>query len=157
MGRPPDASRRRQAIGRSRGGLTSKIMALVDRDGRLVRFTVRPGNAAEVRELESLLGGVRAGEVVADKAYDAKGIRALLASRGIVATIPPRRTTRGYVYDRESYARRHLVENLFATLKHFRGVATRYAKLASRWRALVCLAAWYAGTRSGWREAIHAM
>ena len=59
MGRPPDDSRRRQAIGRSRGGLTSKLMALVDHRGRLVRFTVRPGNAAEVRELDTLLGGVQ--------------------------------------------------------------------------------------------------
>ena len=131
-------------------------MALVDRDGRLVRFTVRPGNAAEVRELAPLLGGVRAGELIADKAYDAKGIRATLASRGIVATIPPKRTTRGVVYDVESYRRRSLVENLFARLKHFRGVATRYSKLASRWRALVALAAWYAASRraSGGRHIV---
>ena len=46
-GCPPDESADRQAIGRSRGGLTTKLMAMVDKTGRLVRFTIRPGNAAE--------------------------------------------------------------------------------------------------------------
>ena len=65
-------------------------MALVDRTGRLVRFTIRPGNAAENLELPTLPDGVQTGELIADKAYDSNAIRAMLASRGIVATIPPR-------------------------------------------------------------------
>ena len=55
-GRPPDASRTAQAIGRSRGGLTTKLMALVDRRGRFVRFTIRPGNTNEGKDLLPLLG-----------------------------------------------------------------------------------------------------
>ncbi len=66
-GRLPDDSRRQQAIGRSRAGLTSKLMALVDRRGRLVRSTVIGGDAAESRELGTLLGGVPTSELVADK------------------------------------------------------------------------------------------
>ena len=77
-------------IGRSRGGLTTKLMAIVDKTGRLVRFTIRPGNAGEAPELTTLLDGVPTGELIADKAYDSDPIRLALASQGIVATIPPR-------------------------------------------------------------------
>ena len=89
-GCPPEESAERQAIGRSRGGLTTKLMAVVDKAGRLVRFTIRPGNAAEAPELTTLLDGVLTGELIADKAYDSDPIRLALASGGIVATIPPR-------------------------------------------------------------------
>ena len=65
-------------------------MAVVDKAGRLVRFTIRPGNAAEAPELTTLLDGVLTGELIADKAYDSDPIRLSLASQGIVATIPPR-------------------------------------------------------------------
>ena len=64
-------------------------MAVVDKAGRLVRFTIRPGNAAEAPELTTLLDGVLTGELIADKAYDSDPIRLALASKGIVATIPP--------------------------------------------------------------------
>ena len=149
MGRPPDESRKLQAIGRSRGGLTTKLMVMTDDVGRLADFTVVPGNAAEVKELDTLLGGVQTSEVIADKAYDSKAVRAMLASRGIVATIPPIRVIGRQLplYDQTSYRRRHLVENLFADLKQFRGLATRFCKLAARFRAMVCLAGWYLATR----------
>ena len=124
------------------------LMALVDRSGRLARFAIRPGNAAENLILGTLLEGVRTEELIADKAYDSDAIRLGLASRGIVATIPPRRNRREpRPYNRRSYRRRHLVENLFCDLKAFRGVATRYCKLASRYRAFVALAAWFIATR----------
>ena len=83
-------SAERQAIGRSRGGLTTKLMAMVDKTGRLVRFTLRPGNAAEAPELPTPLDGVLTNELIADKAYDSDPIRISLAAQGIVATIPPR-------------------------------------------------------------------
>lgn len=125
-------------------------MALVDHRGRLARFTVRPGNAAEAKEVAPLLDGVPAtSELIADKAYDTNKVRAELTSRGIVATIPMRRlpNRKPIEWDRESYRRRHLVENLFATLKQFRGLATRYCKLASTFRSMVCLAGWFVATR----------
>ena len=89
-GCPPDESAARQAIGRNRGGLTTKLMTVVDKAGRLVRFTIRPGNAAEAPELTTLLDGVLTDELIADKAYDSDLIRRSLASQGIAATIPPR-------------------------------------------------------------------
>ena len=103
---------------------------------------MRPGNAAEAPELPTLLDGVQTGELIADKAYDSDPIRLLLASQGIVATIPPRANRRIQLwYDPIRYRTRHLVENFFADLKQFRGMATRYCKLASSYSAFVHLGA----------------
>ena len=148
-GSPPEASRKRQAIGRSRGGLNTKLVALTGHVGPLARFVLRPGNAAEGKLLEPLLVGVQTSEVIADKAYDSNAIREELASRGIVATIPPKRLRGRKLphYDAESYRQRHRVENLFADLKQFRGLATRYCKLASTFRSMVGLTGWFVATR----------
>ena len=84
----PAQSARQQGIGRSKGGLTTKLMAVVDKKGRLVRFTVRPGNVNEGRELPDLLGSLSIGELIADKAYDSNRIRLMLAAQNIIVTIP---------------------------------------------------------------------
>ena len=129
-------------------------MAVVDKAGRLVRFTIRPGNAAEAPELTTLLDGVLTGELIADKAYDSDPIRLALASGGIVATIPPRVNRRvQYWYDPLQYRTRHLVENYFCDIKQFRAVATRYNKLADSYCAMVNLASWIIDTRSTRRTA----
>ena len=115
----------------------------------MARFVLRPENAAEGKLLEPLLDGVQTSEVIADKAYDSNAIREELASRRIVATIPPKRLPGRKLrdYDAESYCLRHRVENLFADLKQFRRLATRYCKLASTFRSMVCLAGWFVATR----------
>lgn len=108
-------------------------MAMVDRDGRLLRYGIYPGNAAESPLPPELIDGVRTDELIADKAYDSDTIRNLLADEGGVATIPPRRNRhRQYPDDAEPDCTRHLVENPYADLKQFRGLATRYCKLAPR-------------------------
>ncbi len=118
-------------------------MALVDRKGRLVRFTIHPGNAAENPLVPELLDGVQTGELIADKAYDTNSIRELLATRDIVATIPTRSLRNIQIpHDEASYRTRHLVENLFADLKQFRGLATRYCKLGETYTSMVNLAWW---------------
>ena len=123
-------------------------MAAVNPSGQLVRFTVAPGNAAEVRYLLPLINGLAVHEVIADKAYDSTAIRDHLASQSIIATIPPRVNRRVKpVYDLAQYKTRHIVENYFAHLKHWRGIATRYCKLAETFRAFVCLGAWCLETR----------
>lgn len=86
-------------------------------------------------------------ELLADKAYDSDAVRLLLASRGIIATIPGRSNRREPIYyDSVSYKARHLVENAFADAKQFRGVATRYCKLAEMFEGMLSLVAWYVGT-----------
>ena len=87
-GATPDESANRQGIGRSRGGLTSKIMALTDKNGRLCKFSVVPGNAYEGKQLSALLDGIQTKELIADKAYDSNSIRQMLAGQNIVSTIP---------------------------------------------------------------------
>ena len=129
-------------------------MAMVDKTGRLVRFTVRPGNAAEVLELPTLLDGVTTGELIADKAFDSNPIRLLLTSQGIVATIPTRvNRVQQLWYDPLRYRTRHLVENYFCDAKQFRSVATRYNKLSDSYCAMVHLASWIIETRSTRRTA----
>lgn len=131
-------------------GVPTKLMALVDRRGRLVRFTLHPGNVAESPTLPALIEGLETREVIADKAYDSDILRRFLAARDITATIPPRRFAGRDLrisYDKASYRTRHLVENLFADLKQFRGLATRYCKLASRFASFVALAGWFIATR----------
>ena len=121
---------------------------MVDDTGNLVKFTLRPGNAAEVHELSTLLDGVPTGEVIADKAYDSNAVRLSLAAQGIVATIPPKSNRREVLpFDAERYKARHIVENFFADLKQFRGIATCYCKLADRYRAFVNLAGWFLLTK----------
>ena len=129
-------------------------MALVDRTGKLVKFTLHPGNAAENLELPTLLGGVQTDELIADRAYDSNAIRELLTSQGIVATIPPRSNrVVQYEYDKASYRTRHLVENLFVDLKHFRSIATRYCKLGVCYSSFISLARWVIDTRPTSRSA----
>ena len=123
-------------------------MALVDKSGRLVKFTLRPGNAAESSELHTLLDGVQTDELIADKAYDTDAIRLALDTEGIIATIPPKSNRIiQYWFDPESYATRHLVENFFADLKQFRGIATRYCKLVESYEGFINLAAWVMESR----------
>ena len=140
-----------QAIGRSRGGLTTKVIALTDRAGRFVKFKLKPGNAAEVSELPTLLddaADAETSELLADKAYDSNAVRLLLASLGIIPTIPPRSNRREPVYyDVWSYKARHLVENAFADVKQFRGIATRYCKLEATFAGMLDLVCWFVGTK----------
>ena len=127
-------------------------MAVVDKKGQLVRFSVIPGNAAENRELPTLLNGVPTSEVIADKAFDTDAIRQNLASSQRIATIPPKSNRRVPPwYDRDHYQTRHLVENWFADVKQFRGIATRYSKLVESYKAFISIVAWYLGTKAGGR------
>ena len=121
----------------------------MDKSGRLVRFTLRPGNAAENKELPTLLNGVHTTELIADKAYDTDAIRSALAASGIIATIPPKANRKvQYWFDEDSYRERHLVENFFADLKQFRGIATRYCKLGESFRGIYFnSAAWFLETK----------
>ena len=104
--------------------------------------------------MPTLLEGIETSELIADKAYDGNPVRLLLASQGIVATIPPPASRKIQTwYDPVSYRTRHLVENYFCDLKQFRGVATRYCKLATSYRAFVHLASWLIDTRDTRRTA----
>ena len=131
-----------QAIGRSRGGLTSKIVALVDALGNLVRFVLLPGQRHDIVGVAPLVAGVSFDALLGDKAFDADWLRADLNKRGAVAVIPPKANRKTIIdYDKAMYRWRHLIENYFAKLKEFRSIATRYDKTIESFSANIHLAA----------------
>jgi transposase len=117
-------------MGRSRGGLTSKIHALVDADGRLIDVRLTGGQVHDSVEAESLLERLGEGAILlADKGYDSNAIRALAADRTAWANIPPRSNRKSsFVFSSWVYRQRNLVERFFNSIKQFRGIATRYNK-----------------------------
>jgi transposase len=132
-----------QAIGRSRGGLSTKIHTLVDALGNPVGFHLTGGEAHDLVGADQLLPDMRANMLLADKAFDAdeRVIKPLTAA-GKTAVIPSKSNRKQpRAFDREMYAARHLIENFFAKLKQFRGIATRYDKTARNFLAAVHLAA----------------
>ena len=132
-----------QAIGRSRGGLSTKIHALVDALGNPLAFLLTGGQAHDLAGADALLPHMAAGRLIADKAFDADArVLEPLAQAGKSAVIPPRpnRLT-PREFDRHLYKERHLIENFFCKLKQFRAIATRYDKTARNLLAAIHLAA----------------
>jgi transposase len=130
-------------MGRSRGGLTTKIQALVDANGLPVALKLTEGQAHDGRSAQGMLEGLAAGQVLlADRAYDSDQLRRSMAARGAWANIKPlaRRIDKP-AFSPFLYRYRNLVERFFNKLKHFRAVATRYEKHAVNYLALVKLAA----------------
>jgi transposase len=131
-----------QAIGRSRGGLTTKIHALVDALGNPCNMMLTPGQAHDLTCAQPLLEDVDPGAVLADKAYDADTLIDALNQREITPVIPPkanRKVKRDC--DFVLYCERNLVERFFNKIKHYRGIATRYDKLARNFLGAVQLVA----------------
>ncbi|MGW4883191.1 IS5 family transposase [Streptomyces murinus] len=152
------------ALGRSRGGLTSKIHLACDGRGRPLAFLVTGGNTNDCTRFTAVMDQIRVprtgpgrprtrpDHVLGDKGYSSKAIRAWLRRRGIPHTIPERadqvrnRARRGSrggrppAFDREAYKHRNVVERCFNRLKQWRGIATRYDKTAQSYEAAVTLA-----------------
>ncbi|WP_375789853.1 IS5 family transposase [Bradyrhizobium sp. Pha-3] len=131
-----------QAIGRSRGGLSTKIHMAVRGLGCPVRFTLTAGQKGDAPQAAALIEGLSAEVVMADTAYDADHLRQAIVAKGAIAVIPnnPSRALK-YPLDKHLYAQRHLVECCFSKLKQFRRVATRFEKTARNYRAVITLAA----------------
>ena len=132
-----------QAIGRSRGGRTTKIHALVDGEGRPCALLLTGGNVADITGAAQLLAATEpCKELIADKAYDADHLRNFLQARGTLAVIPNKinRVYR-YPFDQEKYKARNVIERTIGRIKDFRAIATRYDKTARNFLAGICLAA----------------
>jgi len=130
-------------MGRSRGGLTSKLHALVDADGRPVTLRLTGGQIADCTEAEALIDDIGEGDILlADKGYDTDAIRAKAAARKAWANIPPKANRKGtFVFSGWVYRQRNLVERFFNRIKQFRGIATRYDKDPNNFLAAVKLVA----------------
>jgi transposase len=152
------------ALGRTRGGLSTKIHAAVDGRGRPLVILLTQGQAGDAPMMLPLLAGLRVGRplgrprtrpdrVLADKAYSSRAIRTHLRARGIGSVIPepddqkaPRRRRgssggRPVSYDKNAYRGRNVIERAFNGFKHWRGLATRYDKHAVVYRGGLVLAA----------------
>lgn len=112
-----------QAIGRSRGGLTTKIHALVDALGNPVEVMLTPGQAHDLTCAEPLLESVDPGALLGDKAFDADPFIDALERRNIAPVIPPKANRKApRSCDFALYCERNLVERFFNRLKHFRAI-----------------------------------
>ena len=130
-------------MGRSRGGLTTKIHALVDANGNPIALKLTEGQAHDGKSASDLLKRLGAGQtLLADRAYDSDALRESLAQRGAWANIKP---MPGRVnipaFSAFLYRYRNLVERFFNKLKHYRAIATRFEKHDANYLALVKLAA----------------
>jgi transposase len=133
--------REAQAIGRSKGGLSTKINAVVDALGNPIAFLLTPGQACDLDGSDKLLPGVEAQTILADKGYDADArvIEPLLAAGKEIVIPPKQNRKKSRSYDKELYKARHLIENFFCKLKQFRAIATRYDKTARNFLAAIQL------------------
>ena len=131
-----------QHMGRSRGGLTSKIHAVVDANGLPVHLGLTASEAHDNRLCSVLLSGLRSRTMLlADRGYDADWIRALVREQGAWANIPPKRNRKESIcFSPHLYRARNLVERFFNQIKQCRRVATRYDKLAANYLAFIKLA-----------------
>jgi len=129
-------------MGRSRGGLTSKVHAVVDANGLPVRLGLTPGEAHDNRLCSVLLDGLRPQTIVlADRGYDSDWIREFVSEQGAWANIPPKRNGKVPIcFSPYLYRARNLVEQLFNKIKQCRRIATRYDKLAANYLAFIKLA-----------------
>ncbi len=136
------AENREQHMGRSRGGLTSKVHAVVDANGLPVRLGLTPGEAHDSRLCSVLLDGLRPQTIVlADRGYDADWIRKFVSDQGAWANIPPKKNRKNPInFSPDLYRSRNLVERFFNRIKQCRRIATRYDKLAANYLAFIKLA-----------------
>jgi transposase len=152
-----------EALGRSRGGLSTKIHLACDGKGRPLSVVLSAGQRHSSTQLEQLLDAVRVARpkhspgrprkrpahLLADRGYSFESCRRLLRRRGISHTIPERKNQkerreghpgRRPCFDREAYRRRNVVERCVNRLKQWRAIATRYEKRAVNYRAMVVIA-----------------
>jgi transposase len=138
----PPGGQAKHAIGRTKGGINTKLAVVVDAYGRAVALGLAPGQQHDLKAILPLVPALRGKRAVGDKGFDADNFRRLLHAGRTRSCIAPRRSRRqpppfhsGY------YRRRHRVENFLCRIKRFRRVSTRYDKLASTFLGFVQLAA----------------
>lgn len=130
-----------EALGRSRGGYSSKVHVTVDALGNPRRVMLTGGQVHDLQMAARLIEHEQTGAVVADKAYDSDWLIAFIEQVGAQAVIPPKANRlEQRAYDENLYADRNKVERFFNRLKHYRRLATRYEKTARNFLAFWQLA-----------------
>lgn len=141
-----------EALGRSRGGFTTKIHVRCEGTGRLITFLLTPGQESGIKLAEDLMktGAVRRQNghlrlhpkrLVADKGYTSSAFRKNLHQKNIRCAIPHRINEHHKgTFNKQIYRKRNIVERLINRLKQFRRIATRYEKRAANFSAMITLA-----------------
>ena len=123
-----------QAIGRSRGGVSTKIHVAVDALGNPVRLITTGGQVADVTQGKALISGINTEHVIADKIYDRSYSVDSIEANGAQAVIPPRSNRKKpRDYDKHTYKNRNLVERFLNKVKNCRRIATRYEKTSRKY------------------------
>jgi transposase len=132
-----------QAIGRSRGGRTTKIHALTDRFCRPIAFLLTGGQVADCTAADVLLEQMPPARLLhGDKGYDSDAVRRKIEGKGATPNIPPKANRRWKnCFSPYLYRDRNAIECSFGRLKDFRRIATRYDRSATNFLAAVCIAA----------------
>lgn len=137
------AHQQKTAIGKSVAGNTTKIHMAVDACGLPIHFSVTGGEVHDCKEAPELVANLPLADyMVADKGYDSELLRIDIREKGSIPVIPRKQnsTVGNEGMDWGLYRYRHLVENAFARLKHFRAIATRYDKLKRNFESSIALA-----------------
>ena len=131
---PQKGGQAAQALGRSRGGFSTKIHVSVDGLGNPLRFILTGGQQHDITQAEELIAGYAGEHVLADKGYDAQEFRQHILELGMMPVIPPRSNRKAPAdYDRHLYRERHLVECFINKIKHYRRIFSRFEKLDTRY------------------------
>lgn len=130
-----------RALGRSRGGITTKIHLLCNSDSQPIDFIITGGNISDIKIAPVLTDRNKMKCLIADKAYGSRAYRELLHERHIKDCIPPKCNEKNpAIYDEKLYKKRHVIENMFSRLKDWQGVAFRGNRCAHTFHSFVALA-----------------
>jgi len=131
----------KEALGRSRGGFTTKLHAVVDALGNPLNFILTQGQRADIKEAENLIEPYDPEAVLGDKGYDSDTLLAYIRAKGAAPVIPSKKNRKVQrEIDKNLYKDRNKIERFFGRIKHYRRIATRYEKTARNYLAFVHLA-----------------
>ncbi|HWF62487.1 MAG TPA: IS5 family transposase [Nitrospira sp.] len=130
-----------EAIGRSRGGRTTKVHAATDEEGRPIAFLLTPGNASDIKAAKPLLEPLKGSrQLLGDTAYDSDDLQAWLKKRKTGPVIPNKKNRdKPSPFKKRRYRQRNTIERMFCRLKDARRIATRYDKSAQTYLNAICL------------------
>jgi len=127
-----------QALGRSRGGFSTKIHAVCDALGNPLDFILTGGQRNDCTQAIGLIGGRNYEALLADKGYDTDAIVAHVIEDGAQCVIPPKKNrVKQRAYDEDLYKERHKIECMFGFFKHYRRLFSRFEKIAARFQAFL--------------------
>ncbi len=130
----PDA----EGLGRSKGGFTTKVHAVVDALGNPLKFSLTAGQRSDITQAATLLQEFNNAHILADKGYDSEALITQLINQQCNPVIPPRKNRKKTrEHDKHWYRERHLIACFFGKIKHFRRVFSRFDKKASTYAAFL--------------------